>query len=321
MKRKIISKNNRLNIKKLIFIFNLIIIIIYNIQNENKDSSKKKLPKISVFLPIYNKDLYLKRSIYSIQKQTLKEIEIVAINDGSIDDSLKILKKLAKSDNRIKIINNDRNHGLLYSRAMGIINSSGEYIINLDPDDQLEGKNNLGILYHHLKKYNLDFLRFLHRRIPRDQLDINLCKERDEKELYEEDYWITNKIIKKKVFIKAFNNLKKKIYLYKWNYHEDNIWSYLIYKYSNSKMILKKPIYLIMRNNESLMAKVKSDKTEMKNRYYRLEANFEFNLLSQQSKKDELIYLKHNIHDFQDKEFRKKIIRLYSKYINLKNEI
>ena len=104
----------------------------------------------------------------------MKEIEIVAVNDCSTDHSLKNLKRLSKNDKRIKIINNDRNHGLLYSRAMGIINSSGEYLMNLDPDDSLEGKNNLAVLYHYLKKYNIDFLRFLHRRMPRNRLDIKV---------------------------------------------------------------------------------------------------------------------------------------------------
>ena len=51
----------------------------------------------------------------SIQKQTLNDIEIIAVNDFSTDETLKILKKLSKKDKRIKIINNDRNHGLLYS--------------------------------------------------------------------------------------------------------------------------------------------------------------------------------------------------------------
>ena len=71
-------------------------------------------------MPIYNKDFYLKRSIRSLQDQSLSNIEIVAINDCSTDNTLKLLKFMSKKDKRIKIINNDRNHGLLYSRAMGI---------------------------------------------------------------------------------------------------------------------------------------------------------------------------------------------------------
>jgi glycosyltransferase involved in cell wall biosynthesis len=118
-------------------------------------------PKVSVFLPIYNREKYLKRSINSIQNQTLKEIEIVAVNDCSTDNSLKILKQLAKNDSRIKIINNDRNHGLLYTRAMGILNCTGEYVLNLDPDDQFQGINNLEILYRVAKYKNTDMVIYL----------------------------------------------------------------------------------------------------------------------------------------------------------------
>ena len=273
-----------------------------------------------MFLPIYNKELYLNRSINSIQKQTLKEIEIVAVNDGSTDYSFKILKKLAKNDNRIKIINNDRNHGLLYSRAMGIINSTGEYLMNLDPDDKLQGKNNLAILYHYSKKYNLDFLRFLHKRLPKSLLDINFCKSTDERQLKIADGWITNKLIKKQVFMKAYNNFKSKIYLYKWNYREDNIWSKLIYRYTKTNMTLKKPIYLITRNNESLMATIKSNKIEIRNRLYRLEAYLNFHLVSMMIIKKEMRFFKDKIQYIKDKELRKRIIHLYLQYFDLKNK-
>ena len=104
---------------------------------------KEKLPKISVFLPIYNKDKYIKRCIESIQRQGLKNIEIVAVNDNSNDETLYILIDYSKNDSRIKIVNNDKNHGLLYSRAMGILNSSGKYIMNVDPDDEFSNNDSL----------------------------------------------------------------------------------------------------------------------------------------------------------------------------------
>ena len=77
--------------------------------------------------------------------------------------------------------------------------------------------------------------------MPRNRLGINNCNYLNKIQLKISDGFITNKIIKKKHFIKAYNNFKNKIYLYKWNYNKDNIWSKLIYKYSNSNMILKKP--------------------------------------------------------------------------------
>mgnify|MGYP002625337468 CR=1 FL=1 len=110
----------------------------------------KKKPKISIFVPVYNAESYIKECIESIQHQTLKDIEIIAVNDYSNDSSLSILNDLANKDNRIKIVNNDKNHGLLYSRAMGILNSTGEYLMNLDSDDEINDSESLEYLYNQL---------------------------------------------------------------------------------------------------------------------------------------------------------------------------
>ena len=146
----------------------IIIIIIYLslLKLKNNRNYLISKPKISVFLPIYNKENYLNRSIGSIINQTFKNLEIIAVNDGSTDNTLKILKKLSKKDSRIKITNNDRNLGLLYSRAMGILNCSGEYIMDLDPDDKFEGNSNLENLYNITKTTNFDFINLFQEKIP-----------------------------------------------------------------------------------------------------------------------------------------------------------
>ena len=123
-------------------------------------SNKNLIPKISIFLPIYNKEKYIIRSIKSIQNQTLKELEIVAVNDYSTDKTYMILTEMALKDKRIKIINNTKNSGLLYSRAMGIIHSSGEYLMNLAPDDQLFSSDNLEYLYNKAKNTSIDIISF-----------------------------------------------------------------------------------------------------------------------------------------------------------------
>ena len=60
---------------------------------------------------------------------------------------MEILKEYSKTDSRIKIVNNDKNYGLLYSRTMGVLNSRREYLMNLDSDDELVGSDNLEYLY------------------------------------------------------------------------------------------------------------------------------------------------------------------------------
>ena len=151
------------NIKcNIILIFLFFLLIINKIQNcislFNHINNKK--PKISIFIPIYNKENFIGKCIQSLQNQTLKDIEIIAVNDGSNDSSLNILNDLAKKNHRIKIVNNDKNHGLLYSRAMGILNSSGEYLMNLDPDDKINGDDTLEFLYNKARFYNVDIIAF-----------------------------------------------------------------------------------------------------------------------------------------------------------------
>ena len=141
---------------KLNLLLNIIILKSFFPLNLKKD----KRPKISIFIPIYNKEKFINRCIHSVQAQTLKDIEIIAVNDVSNDSSLKILESLTKTDNRIKIINNDKNYGLLYSRAMGILKSSGEYLMNLDADDELKGYNSLKSLYYKAIRYNIDIITF-----------------------------------------------------------------------------------------------------------------------------------------------------------------
>ena len=227
-----------------------------------------KNPKISVFLPIYNKANYLFRSIGSIQNQTLKNIEIVAINDGSTDNTLGVLKKLAKKDSRIKIINNDRNHGLLYSRAMGIINSTGEYVMNLDPDDKFSDNNSLETLDNKTKKDNLDLIIFLIKRIPSNEREKNLTLKENKFQFLNKDYRITNKLIRRKILLKAYKFFEIKIYGNKWNFHEDNIWNILVRVYAKKTLNLSKFIYIYKRNNESLNLQ-KGHLLEFKNRISR----------------------------------------------------
>ena len=140
------------NVKYLFFLLLIILSLFSNFI--------KKKPKISVFIPIYNSEKHIKQSIQSIQNQTLKNIEIIAVNDGSKDNTINILTDLAKNDHRIKIVNNDKNHGLLYSRAMGILNTSGEYIMNLDSDDEISDNECLEYVYNQTHIFKADILAF-----------------------------------------------------------------------------------------------------------------------------------------------------------------
>ena len=276
-------------LKELNIIIKIICIIVFissflnresNTYNNMNKLNNNYIPKISIFVPIYNKAKYLKRSISSIQRQTLKDIEIILVNDFSTDDSFKIIKEFAQKDERIKIINNTKNSGLLFSRAMGIINSKGEYLMNLDPDDQLLGKNNLNYLYNTAKKLNVDFITFfiffLPNRIKSGQyFEFNIIVKQPElfqsafKDDFLKDFYITNKLVKREILLKAFNVFKNEIYGEKWNYHEDNIWSILIYKYSNSSVFVNKNVYCYYSKNTDSEMYNRGNVLELKNLVYK----------------------------------------------------
>ena len=85
---------------------------------------KLKVVKLSVIIPVYNVEKYLKRCLDSVINQTLKDIEILCINDGSTDDSLSILEEYKSKDSRIVVITQE-NKGLAATRNVGIENANG----------------------------------------------------------------------------------------------------------------------------------------------------------------------------------------------------
>ncbi len=109
---------------------------------------------ISIIVPIYNSEKYLKRCIDSLVNQTKKELEIILINDGSNDNSEKIIKEY--TDKRIKYIKN-KNQGIGKTRNIGIEKSSGKYIMFIDSDDYIE-KNTCEELFKKAEKDNLDMV-------------------------------------------------------------------------------------------------------------------------------------------------------------------
>lgn len=109
---------------------------------------------ISIIVPIYNVEIYLKRAINSIISQTYKNLEIILVDDGSTDNSGKICEEYAKLDNRIKVIHK-KNGGQASAINMALDVAKGDYIGFCDPDDYIN-KNFYQNLYQLAQKYNTD---------------------------------------------------------------------------------------------------------------------------------------------------------------------
>lgn len=113
-------------------------------------------PKVSVIIPVYNTEKYVKESVESIMQQTLQNIEIIIINDGSTDNSLSVVNLLAQQDRRITVYSQS-NQGLSIARNTGLEKVKGEFIYFMDSDDLLTNDALKTCLTRMCCKSNWDF--------------------------------------------------------------------------------------------------------------------------------------------------------------------
>ena len=139
--------------------------------------------KVSILVPVYNVEVYLEECLESIRQQTLKEIEVICVNDGSSDGSLDILKAYEKKDPRFKVIS-QKNGG--YGKAMNVASqyAKGDYIGIVEPDDFIK-LSMYEDLYSFAYQYDLDFVkadfyRFLRKENGDMQLFYNKLDETGE---------------------------------------------------------------------------------------------------------------------------------------------
>ena len=104
---------------------------------------------ISVIIPAYNAEKYIGRAIESILSSSFRNFELIIVNDGSIDNTDKILQHYEQIDNRVKVFNK-QNGGSASARNVGISNAKGDYICFVDADDFIDIKND-GIIYYYEK--------------------------------------------------------------------------------------------------------------------------------------------------------------------------
>lgn len=115
--------------------------------------------KVSVILPVYNVAPYLDETFTSLLSQTLQEIEIIAVNDGSKDNSEEIIKKYAQQDARISYLSQE-NQGQSAARNLALQHAKGEYIYMMDSDDVLADPDALRICYEYAEQQKADFIFF-----------------------------------------------------------------------------------------------------------------------------------------------------------------
>lgn len=141
----------------------LIFILIFCTARLQTHATSACIPKISVIIPIYNTSKFLTGCLDSVLGQSLRNIEIICINDGSTDNSTEIINEYAQKDSRIKVINQE-NKGGAAARNVGLKAAQGEFIAFIDSDDTID-KNAYQKSYEIAKKYNANILMFGESRI------------------------------------------------------------------------------------------------------------------------------------------------------------
>lgn len=119
---------------------------------------KNNNPLVSIVIPVYNASLFLKEAIDSVIKQTYKNLEIICVDDGSTDDSLKILEHYKGIDSRVQIYQQKNLHAGI-ARNNGLSHAHGKYIIFLDSDDVFE-KNMIAVLVNAMLTHEVDTIVF-----------------------------------------------------------------------------------------------------------------------------------------------------------------
>lgn len=115
--------------------------------------------KISIIMPTYNMAEFLERSINSVLQQSMKEIELICVDDASTDNSVEVMHNWRRKDNRLKFLCNTTRLSALQARKKGILAAQGEYIMFLDADDCLE-QEACEILYDRMQREKVDILHF-----------------------------------------------------------------------------------------------------------------------------------------------------------------
>lgn len=243
-------------------IFNIVLkckIIVVNISFSNinlKQFSRVFNPKISLIITLYNQEQYILKIYSCILSQTLKQIEIIFIDDNSIDQSFQIIKQLMEKDKRITYIKNKNNKGQFYSRNRGVLFSRGKYILIIDPDDFLLN-NILMKSYKVAIKFKLDIVQFYHTMGNYNQNHLHILNKYS-KPIQKPDIekiffnnptrYLWDKLIRKSTFIKSIYFMREKYRKERFIIHNDEIACFGIFKTANSYGQIEEVGYYYNRN-------------------------------------------------------------------------
>ncbi len=202
---------------------------------------------VTVIVPCYNVEKYIEKGLNSLINQTLKDIEIIVINDGSNDNTLKILNEFKKNDKRIRIIDK-KNEGVSAARNIGLKEAKGKYICFMDSDDWLE-KDFLEKMYNKISENDYDMVACDTYAIypnKKKYIKSNINDNQDEKKLMIDAYTVIwNKIYKKEIIKDIYfdNSI---------SFCEDVLFLYEVYLKVKRVGSIHEPLYNYLQREKSL---------------------------------------------------------------------
>lgn len=224
------------------------------------------MPKVSIIVPTYNVEMYLEECMESLVRQTLQDIEIICVNDGSKDSSLDILKKYAAGDERVVII--DKENGG-YGKAMnvGLNRATGEYIGIVEPDDYVP-LNMYEDLYQAAVREDVDFVKADFYRFTTEKrtgnMELVYNRLDRSKEWYNKVVNPVENPIVTTFIMNTWSGIYKRSFLeeYHIRHHEtpgasfqDNGFFWQTFMYAKRAMFLGKPYYMNRRDNPNSSVK------------------------------------------------------------------
>lgn len=219
--------------------------------------------KVSIIIPVYNVEKYIKDCLNSVILQTYNNIEIIVIDDGSTDRSYTICEEFLNQTDKLKIYST-QNNGVSMARNLGIKIATGKYIVFLDSDDLIE-KNMIEKLVENMKKYNVDMVAcnyfYMYKdknilaKFPENMLISNeQCKIEIFKNTSIRGFSV-NKIFKRDIIESANLKFQKDIKIC-----EDLLFVFEYLLYSKSIFILNEPLYFYrMRKTSSLHSSLSNE--------------------------------------------------------------
>ena len=273
-----------------------------------------KNPKISVIMPVYNGANFLYYSLRSIQNQDMKDIEIIIVDDGSRDESFKIMNTYKSEDQRIKLIKNQDNRKILYSKSIAALNSNGKYIIQLEQDDMFIRSDALDILFYEAETNNIDLVYIRdfkktnfyfsqktninnkedHIIYPRDTHYKSQFELIDKNYIDNNNYLLTGALVNTNVYKKAIYKIWPLASNYQLNFFEDYTITFMILSLVNKCKYLNNFALIHYVHEDAL-----TDSYLAKNEYY----------LS-------MLFYANNLYEYYIKEYPFRIYILFN-FINL----